>query len=111
LLERHLILSVSRRERGFGVCERESIAVLIDDEEHVALVDELIVPHANIINVTGNVWRNCSHIGADAGVSGPWRIEVVARHIVAEQTSRNEQDESKQHTYDSLHWHLLSGWS
>ena len=95
MLEQHEILSVSRRERGFGVCERESKTLLVDDEEHVALVHELIIPHANIINPTGNVGRHCHHIGADAGVSGPWRIEVVDRHIVAEQTSCNEQDESK----------------
>jgi hypothetical protein len=32
------MLSLSHCERAFGVRERESIAVLIDDEEHVALV-------------------------------------------------------------------------
>ena len=31
------MLSLSHCERAFGVRERESIAVLIDDEEHVAL--------------------------------------------------------------------------
>ena|SRR5215831_6466314 len=31
------MLSLSQCERAFGVRERESIAVLIDDEEHVAL--------------------------------------------------------------------------
>src|SRR5438105_14086391 len=101
------MLSVSRRERGFGVGKRESKALLIDCEKHVALVHELIVPHANIINITGNVGRHCHHIGADTGVPGPWRIEIVSRHIVAEQTTCNEQDESKQDTYDGLHRYLL----
>src|SRR5260370_23414302 len=88
LLEQHEMLSVSRRERGFGVCERESKALLVDDEEYVALVHELIIPHANIINPTGNVGRHCHHIGADPGVSGPWRIEVVDRHATVEIASK-----------------------
>jgi hypothetical protein len=98
---------LSARERSFGVRERESIAILIDDEEHVALVDELIIPHANIIDVTGNIRRDCNHIGANPGVSGSWRIEVICRQIVAEHASCNEQDESKQHAYNGPHWYLL----
>jgi hypothetical protein len=39
LLEHHEVLGASRRERSFGVCERESIAVLIDCEEHVRAQD------------------------------------------------------------------------
>src|SRR5262245_17344242 len=101
------MLSASRLERGFGVYECESIAILIDNEEHVVFVHELIIPHANIIDITGNIWRDCHHIGADPRVSSPWRIEVVPRHIVAEQTSYHEQDESKQHTYDGPHLYLL----
>src|SRR6266481_2335864 len=101
------MLSVSCRKRGFGVCQRQSKALLIDYEQHVALVHELIISHANIIDVTRNVGRDCNHIGADPGVSGPSRIEVVHRDIVAEQSSCNEQDESKQHTYDRVHWYLL----
>jgi hypothetical protein len=84
------MLSVSRRERGFGICERESKALLIDYEEYVSLVYELIITYANIINPTGNVRRDCDHICADAGVSRPWRIEIVGHHIVTEQTSCNE---------------------
>src|SRR5260370_34012910 len=101
------MLSVSRRENSFSVGERASIPFLINDEEHVVLVHELVIPHPNVIDVTGNVGSDCNHIGADSGVSGPWRIEVIARHIVAEQTSCNEQDESKKHAYGGLHCYLL----
>ena len=90
MLAQHEILSVFHRECGFGVGERQPVAIPIDDEQQVALVHELIVPHTNIIDVAGNVRRDRNHIGADPGVPGPWRIEIVARHVVAEQTSRDE---------------------
>src|ERR1700741_2985932 len=98
------MLGVSRRERSFGVSERKFVAFLIDNEEHITLVHELIIPHANIIDVTGNVRCNRNDVGTDSGVSGPWRIEVITHQIVAEQTSCDEQDESKHNTHDGLHW-------
>jgi len=84
------MLSASRRKHSFGVGERESVALLIDCEEDVALVHELVIPHANIIDVTENVGRDCNNIGADPSISGPWRVEIIPRYIVAKQTSRND---------------------
>ena len=68
---------------------------------------ELIVVHADIINVTGYVRGNRDDIGADAGIPGPGRIEIVGRHIVTKKAGYNEQDYSQQHTYDGMHLESL----
>src|SRR5262249_45847189 len=97
------MLGMSRLERSFGVGKCESIAFLIDDEEHVALVHELVIFNADLVDVAGNVRRHRNNVGADPGVSSPRRIEVIDRQIVAKQTSCGDQDESKQETYDGVH--------
>ena len=111
LIERHLMLSLSRRERGFGVCERDPVTLLIDEEQDVALVHELIVLHPHIIDITGDIRSDCHHIGSDTGVSCPGRVEIVVGHVVAEKTSYSEEDKRKQYTYDRQHRQLLSACS
>src|SRR5262245_14209661 len=98
------MLGWSRRQRGFGVCKGEAIALLIDYEEYVSCTHKLMMPYADIIHVTGDVGGDCNNVGTDPGVSSPGRIEVIARQIVAQQTSSNEQDDSEQSAYDRLHW-------
>ena len=61
---------------------------------------ELIVFHPHIVDITGYVGSDCHHIRTDTGVSSPGRVEVVARHVVAEKTGDSEQDERKQYTDD-----------
>src|SRR6476646_1132453 len=97
------MLSLFRGERRFGVRKRDPIAFLIDDEQQVALAHEVVVLHVNIINVTGYVRSNRDHVGTDAGISSPGRIEIVVSHVVAKKTGYSEEDKRKQHTYDRPH--------
>src|SRR6266436_8632139 len=108
LLERHEVLSLSHRERGFGICERDPVTLLIDEEQDVALVHELIVLHPHIIDITGDIWSDWHHIGSDTGISCPGRVEIVVGHVIAEKTSYSEEDKRKQYTYDRPHRLLLS---
>jgi hypothetical protein len=75
LIEQHEILSVCRRDRCFGVCQRESEAILIDDEEHIVLVHEFIIPHTNI-NLHSTITMQIFH-GAIAS------LFVASEHLFA----------------------------
>src|SRR5262245_32456627 len=100
------MLGLSGRQRGFRVCKGDAITLLICYEEYVSFAHELIISNADIVDVSGNVGSDCNNVGTDPGVPSPRRIKVVARQIVAQQTSSNEQDDSEQNAYDSLHWEI-----
>ena len=65
-------------EGGFGVRERELETCLVDDEQHVAHLDALVVRDADVDHDAGDIRRHLHHIGAHPCVARPWTVFVSA---------------------------------
>jgi hypothetical protein len=62
---------------GFGLPERERVAVVIDLEQDLAAPHRLVVDHQHLGDQAGDVGRDLDHLGADPAVPRPGLDLVV----------------------------------
>lgn len=74
---------------GHGVPERAGF----DLEQHVALVDELVVPDADRHHRARDLRRHLHGVDPDASVPGPGRVGVVEEGEVGEAHRRRERQQ------------------
>jgi len=91
----HLHLCLAGRDSRVGRSEGTRVALLIDDEQDVAFVNELVVLDPEIIDKAGDIRRDRHDVGLHPGVAGPRRQHVVVPELISAGAARGDEDEGQ----------------
>ncbi len=73
----HIQCSLAAGKLRIGQLERKLVAGLINAENHLTLLDRLIVMNQNFAHQTGNVRSDAHDICTYLAVTCPWRVHVI----------------------------------
>ena len=84
------------QRRGLRLAQRECVARLIDDEQHLAGVHRLVVDHVHAHDQAAHVRRHLHDVGAHMAVAGPGREHVVVDQPPQHERGDRHDDERKE---------------